>query len=228
MIVSHKHEFIFLKTRKTAGTSIEVFLSEGCGDQDIVTEIFPEESNHRPRNFRGIASPFESAARQEPFLRRLRHAVSFRRYYNHMPAELVKARVGEDIWNRYFKFCVERNPWDKTVSMYYMYLKRSGKEISFEQFVDSYPRLPVNYGLYSDRQGNLMVDRLLRYESLNDELAAVFQSLGVPFEGALQQRAKSDYRTEQGRYQDMYTSGSRNRVAEIYKQEIDLLGYEFD
>ena len=31
MIVSHEHKFIFLKTKKTAGTSIELALSELCG-----------------------------------------------------------------------------------------------------------------------------------------------------------------------------------------------------
>ena len=31
MIISHEHKFIFLKTKKTAGTAIEAALSELCG-----------------------------------------------------------------------------------------------------------------------------------------------------------------------------------------------------
>ena len=31
MILSHEHKFIFLRTKKTAGTSIELALSELCG-----------------------------------------------------------------------------------------------------------------------------------------------------------------------------------------------------
>jgi len=37
MIISHRHIFIFLKTRKTAGTSIESFLRGYLGDDDICT-----------------------------------------------------------------------------------------------------------------------------------------------------------------------------------------------
>ena len=37
MIVSHKHKFIFIKTKKTAGTAIEAALSELCGPQDVIT-----------------------------------------------------------------------------------------------------------------------------------------------------------------------------------------------
>ena len=43
MIISHEHKFIFLKTRKTAGTSIELALSQLCGPNDIITPISPND-----------------------------------------------------------------------------------------------------------------------------------------------------------------------------------------
>ena len=48
MIISHKHKFIFIKTRKTAGTSIELFLSRFCGPEDIIT---PFQSPENERNY---------------------------------------------------------------------------------------------------------------------------------------------------------------------------------
>ena len=39
MIYSKKHNFLFLKGVKVAGTSVEIALSKICGDQDIITPI---------------------------------------------------------------------------------------------------------------------------------------------------------------------------------------------
>ena len=47
MIISHAHKFIFLKTNKTAGTSIEIALSKFCGPSDIITPISPEDEEMR-------------------------------------------------------------------------------------------------------------------------------------------------------------------------------------
>ena len=58
MIVSHRHRFIFIKTRKTASTSIEIALSQFCGPEDIITPIHPDDEAIRrslgypgPQNF---------------------------------------------------------------------------------------------------------------------------------------------------------------------------------
>ena len=43
-------------------------------------------------------------------------------YYEHMAARRIRELIGQDIWDSYFTFCFERNPWDKVVS-YYLWKK---------------------------------------------------------------------------------------------------------
>ena len=55
MLVSHKHRFIFVKTRKTGGTSVELALAPHCGPDDIITplkEYGSETAGISPRNYR--------------------------------------------------------------------------------------------------------------------------------------------------------------------------------
>ena len=43
MIICHTHKFIFLKTRKTGGTSVEIALSGCCDETDIITPVTPRD-----------------------------------------------------------------------------------------------------------------------------------------------------------------------------------------
>lgn len=49
MIASFLQGFVFIKTRKTGGTSVEIVLSSWCGPDDIVTPIEPEDELIRAR-----------------------------------------------------------------------------------------------------------------------------------------------------------------------------------
>jgi hypothetical protein len=39
MIVSYLHKFIFIRTKKTAGTTVEMTLAPACGPDDIITPL---------------------------------------------------------------------------------------------------------------------------------------------------------------------------------------------
>lgn len=179
MLLSHKYKFIFMKTRKTAGTSIEVDFSQFMGPEDIVTEIWPPVAGHAPRN----------CATRNPLHRLMRKS-----WFNHMPARMVRDLAGRAVFDSYFKFCVEREPVAKTISMYQMIATEPTHAhyepgLSWEAYVER-GRFPVDPQIILDRDGSLMVDLIVKYEKLGEGLAEVAQRLGLPFTG-LKAKAKS-------------------------------------
>ena len=72
-----------------------------------------------------------------------------------------------------------------------------------------------------------MVDHVLRFEDLDEELTQVFGQLGVPFSGSLGVRAKSGHRSDKRSYRDILTEEQSVMDSEIYGNEIHLHRYSF-
>jgi colanic acid/amylovoran biosynthesis glycosyltransferase len=125
------------------------------------------------------------------------------------------------------KFTVERNPYDKMVSMYFMNWGKSGVDRTgktFEDWVRREKNTPYNYPLYTWK-GKQIVDRVLRYENLNEELSQLYSELGASFSG-LDERAKGEYRNKTD-YRDVHTEFTENWTNEKFRKEIELHGYKF-
>jgi len=232
MIVSHKNRFVFLKTRKTAGTSIEIALSKYCGPGDIITGLSDSEEEMRlGLGYSGRQNtkiPL-SMYRKWDLWHRLRGGGPAH-HFNHTPAKLLRRRLDSEIFDEYYKFCVVRNPWDKAVSLYYWMKFGDEKGLpenhSFRDFlVSTSADLISNSSIYLvDREP--AVDRFLRYENLNEELSDALNSLGL--DSTDLPRTKAGTRKNRDHYSLMYDDESVALVAELCSWEIKRFGYEFE
>jgi hypothetical protein len=228
MIISHKYKFIFLKTRKTAGTSIEIALSKICGDKDIITNIRAEDEEIRKElGFRSPQNYFVPYYRYN--LNDWRQAIKQKkrkRFYNHICASNVRRWIGEKVWNSYFKFCFERNPWDKAISQYYFFSEVNDVHRTFEEHIaDFYPWKLTNFDIYSI-DGHVAVDHVAMFENLKQEFSNILKKIGINEDIPLP-RAKGNIRKDKRPYQEVYKEKEREYVRTVCKREIELLGYEF-
>lgn len=251
MIISHKYQFIFIKTAKTAGTSIEVFLSPYCGESDILTPFSEPEPGHKPRNYTGVFDLSKDLELKWNFLKRKRNiraiwpikeAILYYsrkiKYYHHIPAWQIRNRLPSDIWQNYYKFCVERNPYDKVISAWSWYNHKNNAQIALDVYLEKCEQWmgsrdhavgiwPYNYLNYTEpNSDNLMVDKIVRYEHLKDELPVIFKQLNImtvfdkfpTSKGGL--RNGSDYR-------EVFTPYQRSMVYSLFTKEFAMHGYSY-
>jgi hypothetical protein len=230
VIVSHEHRFIFVKTHKTAGTSIEVALSRLAGEDAIVTPVRPPEEGHEPRNWRRLFNPVPELAQRyvhhEPSIASRSAGATFtdlrRRwaYRNHLPAALIRARLGRKVWDSYFTFCFERDPWDKTVSWYFYATRHDRPRPPFVEWAER-AELPSDWPRYT-LDGRVAVDFVGRYERIEADLADALRQVGITDPPSLP-RAKGQLRDDQGSTE--ITPAIDARVREVFANEIREFGY---
>jgi hypothetical protein len=186
MLVAHSHRFIFIKTRKTAGSSVEAALRGFLGPEDVIT---PMAAADRPGSEPADGPPVGNY--EHTGLRACLQAVLGKpgkrlfglqraRFLAHTSAADARRKLGAELWESYLKVATARNPFDMLVSLYFNE-RRNGRvpdSMSFDSFVRSRLVLPRNVDLCTI-DGRLAVDVLLRYEHLQDDLAALGQRLGL-------------------------------------------------
>jgi len=199
MIISHEHKFIYFKSCKTAGTSIEVFLSAYCGDTDIITRIGePTADWHIARNYG--------------------------HFRNHYTAKQVRDHISLDIFKGYYKFTSIRNPLDKMLSLYYWWRGSKvhhGEE--FNRWIARYrfeDRLPVYHAPFYKIDGKIVTDGFIRYESLEGDLQALCDRLGLEYNSEYLLHYKKRKRDEQD-----ISEHTKDKIRKKFADELIDLNY---
>ena len=205
MIVSHKHHFIFFHTPKVAGSS--------------VVKLLLEDLQH----------PLKAGARKVA----KRAGIKPKRKYDvHETALGARKILPPHVFYGYLKFALVRNPWDWHVSHYHFvrstvhhFRHEEFKAFSgFDEYVDWVTgNLYTQHERLADESGNLLVDFIGRFETLQDDFDRVFRLLGLPpMNLAHVNRSRhKDYRT-------YYTPRTRDLIAEARRIDIETFGYDFD
>lgn len=232
MILSHTYRFIFVKPKKTAGTSLEILLSQFCGPDDVITPVGKRDEAIRSRlGFRG---PQNYRKRWHEFgiedLRRLiLRGKEPLRFYNHIPAADIKQAVGDQIWKSYLKISVVRNPFDYAISRYFWEKKRN-VDLDFEEFLRAHPHVLTENRSITEINGRSEMDVLLRFEHLPDDLAVLSTRLGLPKNLGAECGtifAKSETRPASAKMSSMYRGfpEASDIVRKACREELERHGY---
>ena len=225
-VISHRHKFIFLKTRKTAGTSIQAWLLNHLGPRDVI--VSDRDLVPLPRPFFSTPSvttrwtELELRVKRQLARRGLRHM----RLKPHSKAKVVRKVVGKKIWRSYHKIAVVRNPWEQMISAWRFREHLLGTALSLDEMLD------VRENNQTNDRGNwiiytiddeIVVDTIIRYEQLHKDLASLAHQLGLP------PPVLPHYKAGLRKPTDVVSGLSDGQIARIERlsrKEIEAFGYE--
>lgn len=201
MIISHRHKFIFIKTRKVASSSLEKILDQYLGSEDISTGSLRDET---PSRNRGAS------------------------IHPHVDCHWIRDNFPTE-WRSYFKFTVVRNPWDCLVSFYFFHraIEPHKKLFSndFNFFINNtridswndWPRYTEN--------NLVMVDNVMRFEKLHLDLC---NESKIPYQNELLDTfVKAQFRPQTYHYRHYYNSDTQAMVQQVFGPMIDHFQYRF-
>ena len=140
-----------------------------------------------------------------------------------------------NMYKEYFRFAFVRNPWDRMVSCWRDKVIRKKEKFTtldseqeFESFVDYVSKfVDLEHGNPHLRlQSRLIdlnhIDFLGRFETFEDDLKKVMDTLNI--DASIKKKNASPRKAD---YRDYYSDRIKNKVAELYNQDIQIFNYKF-
>lgn len=208
MLISQKHNFIFIHIYKNAGTSISRALIPYCSNP---IQLFA----HRLLKRVGI-----SKLNPMP-------------YHKHIDASSMIQDMGYDTFKSYFSFAVVRNPWDWNVSLYNYVLKSKDhhqheyvkKLKNFDEYIRNKckkPQTTFQKDFIYSKSGKKLVDYIARFENIDNEFEVICQQIGIKIKKLPHLNISN-----MTHYRDYYSDETRELIRQTYQADIELFDYEF-
>ena len=225
-MISHKYRCIFIHIPKCAGTSIESAL----GHRDH----YNGRNGQDHRSIRMIESPlltkemFHSQENRLEVLRRIKY--KFHKQGN--PCNCYT--VTKEQFDSYFKFTFIRNPWSRAYSWYKNVMQdeihRKGYKIrgqvSLNEFLSRFAGRgmlrPQTYWI-KGFDGSIPLNHIGRFETLREDFLEICNCMHVP---PIELPHKVSGSGED--YHVYYDQVSKDLIARIYREEIEMFGYSFE
>jgi hypothetical protein len=223
---SENNGFAFFEVGKTGSSSIKKVL-----------EPYGKLESH-------LSSPLLGFTEEERFV-----------FQKHIPPAIALQRLGEERFDRLFRFAFVRNPFDRLVSRYFysreaeadLARSLSSKKMSMKsvELLCRYPRLQLaRKGIGTDKQtqyrGLTWLSQYTQAGFLSDEKGVLlvdfigrFERLQEDFDYVCQYLGlpKSTLprinRTNHDHYSTYFTNETREYVENIYKEDLERFGYAF-
>lgn len=214
MLISRKHNFIFIHIYKNAGTSIQNALLP------FVANRYEKIINQMLRSFDKDGNRFLSL-----YLPRAHHPVHFG------ASELIH-EIGRDAFDSYFSFAIVRNPWDWQVSLFKYMLREPRhfqhgliKELgSFDKYIEWRCAKDVRFqkDFVCSKDGDLLVDFVGRYENLNTDFEKICSRIGI---SAILPKFNI---SNTASYQQYYNKKTIDLVRRAFALDIQFFNYEYE
>ncbi len=206
MLISDSHKFIFVHIRKSAGSSL----------RDTLEPL-------------SLPKPTDPVAKVKS--RFLKIEKDYRKFAFRQHNEILVAKkvLPAEVFDSYFKFAFVRNPWDRLVSEYEFIRRRPDHgrhskvtKMNFNEYIvyQSRRRDAHQIDMLADKQGNILMDFIGKFESLDEDWDRVATKLGIE-NRELGHRKKSGIKD----YKAYYTQETWDLVADLWKRDILAFGY---
>lgn len=156
MIISHKYRFIFLKTRRTGGSSFEKAVAPFLGENDIITGSLNDGTERKNLD-------------DNP------------KITGHCSWLTIEELAGSEAFESYFKFCFERNSYEKAISEWFYKKGRNQTQLDLIEYTNQHPVSDIKryYSPFSDGQSKFMI---FQYETFSyvSMIRSLLSYLGIP------------------------------------------------